>query len=76
MSTDRREVILNAFIEIGRRKGLDNTTMKDIAKEVGISVGTIYLEHQRDGSVDAFGINWYLLSMEQLSGISWRGRIG
>ncbi|EIW19757.1 MULTISPECIES: TetR/AcrR family transcriptional regulator [Pelosinus] len=43
MNTDRREIILNAFIEIGRRKGLDNTTMKDISREVGISVGTIYL---------------------------------
>lgn len=55
MSTNRWEVILDAFIEIGRKKGLDNTTMKDIAKEVGISVGTIYLYFKnKEDLVEAF----------------------
>ncbi|HEX2952744.1 MAG TPA: TetR/AcrR family transcriptional regulator [Bacillota bacterium] len=55
MDTARQEEILDAFIKIGTRKGLNNTTMQDIAKEVGISVGTIYLYFKnKDELVDAF----------------------
>ncbi len=55
MSTTRREEIIDAFIKIGTRKGLDNTTMQDVAKAVGISVGTIYLDFKnKEELVDAF----------------------
>jgi AcrR family transcriptional regulator len=42
MITDRREDILDAFMKLVSRFGLDKTTMQDVAKEVGISVGVIY----------------------------------
>lgn len=55
MEKNRRQEILDAFIEVGRSKGLDNTTMKDIAKEVGISVGTIYLYFKdKEELIEAF----------------------
>lgn len=55
MEKSRREEILDAFIDVGRGKGLDYTTMKDIAKEVGISVGTIYLYFKsKEDLVEAF----------------------
>jgi AcrR family transcriptional regulator len=55
MSTTRREEIIDAFIKVGTRKGLDNTTMQDVAKTVGISVGTIYLDFKnKEALVDAF----------------------
>jgi len=44
MPTTRKKEIIDAFIKISNRKGLDNTTMQDVAKAVGISVGTIYLD--------------------------------
>lgn len=60
MEKKRREEILDAFILVGRNKGLDNTTMKDIAKEVGISVGTIYLYFSsKEEVVDAFCHNFF-----------------
>ena len=56
MTTTRREEIINAFVKVSNRKGLDNTTMQDIAKEVGISVGTIYLDFKnKEEIIDAFG---------------------
>jgi AcrR family transcriptional regulator len=56
MSASRREEIIDAFIKVGNRKGLDNTTMQDVAKAVGISVGTIYLDFKnKDELIDAFG---------------------
>ncbi len=55
MPATRREEIIDAFFKIGSRKGLDNTTMQDIAKEVGISVGTIYLDFKnKEELIDAF----------------------
>lgn len=39
---NRREKILNTFISLVERYGINKTTMHDIAKESGISVGTIY----------------------------------
>jgi AcrR family transcriptional regulator len=56
MSTTRREEIIEAFIKVGSRKGLDYTTMQDVAKAVGISVGTIYLDFKnKEELIDAFG---------------------
>ncbi len=55
MPSTRRQEIIDAFVKIGMRKGLDNTTMQDIAKEVGISVGTIYLDFKnKEALIDAF----------------------
>jgi AcrR family transcriptional regulator len=39
---DRKTEILEAFTRLVSRFGVDKTTMQDIAKEVGISVGVIY----------------------------------
>ncbi|HEY8464453.1 MAG TPA: TetR/AcrR family transcriptional regulator, partial [Bacillota bacterium] len=55
MTATRREEIVDAFIKVSTRKGLDNTTMQDVAKTVGISVGTIYLDFKnKDELIDAF----------------------
>jgi AcrR family transcriptional regulator len=43
MPVNRREKILDALIKTGARKGIDNITMRDIAKITGIAVGAIYL---------------------------------
>lgn len=60
MSKTRREEIIDAFIKVGNRKGLDNTTMQDVAKVVGISVGTIYLDFKnKDELVDACGQHFF-----------------
>lgn len=56
MSSTRREEIIDAFIKISNRKGLDNTTMQDVSKAVGMSVGTIYLDFKnKEELIDAFG---------------------
>lgn len=55
MGTNRREEIVEAFLKLCSRKGLDNTTMQDVAKEVGISVGAIYLDFKNKNElIDAF----------------------
>ena len=41
-AVDRKTEILDAFMRLVSRFGVDKTTMQDIAKEVGISVGVIY----------------------------------
>lgn len=40
--TNRREEILDAFSRLVSRYGLGKTSMQDVAKETGISIGTIY----------------------------------
>jgi len=42
MYPDRKADILDAFMRLVERFGFDKTTMNDVAKEVGISVGVIY----------------------------------
>lgn len=42
----RRNEILDAFARIVERHGVNRTTMRDIAQEVGCSVGTIYNEFE------------------------------
>lgn len=42
MATDRKILILDAFMKLVSRFGLDKTTMQDVAKEAGVSVGVIY----------------------------------
>lgn len=41
---DRKELILDTFIRLAKRFGIDKTNLQDVAKEVGISIGTIYQE--------------------------------
>ena len=43
LSDDRREQILSAAAELIIRQGYDKTSMVDVAEEVGISRGTVYL---------------------------------
>ncbi len=70
MDVNRRNEIVNAFIKLCSRKGLDNTTMQDVAKEVGISVGTIYLEFRnKDELIDAFEKNLFQQSETQIAQI-------
>lgn len=55
MSFNRKEEILDAFIKLAVQNGIDNTTMKDIADEVGISVGLIYVDYEnKEELIDAF----------------------
>jgi AcrR family transcriptional regulator len=41
---DRRSVILDAFERLVARFGLEKTTMRDVADEIGVSVGSLYNE--------------------------------
>lgn len=45
MAEDRKTEILQAFMKLVSRFGLDKTTMQDIAKEAGVSVGVIYKDY-------------------------------
>ncbi|MCC5468682.1 TetR/AcrR family transcriptional regulator [Pelosinus baikalensis] len=52
---NRREKILNTFSSLVERYGINKTTMHDIAKEAGISVGTIYNDFaNKQDLIDAF----------------------
>jgi AcrR family transcriptional regulator len=51
---ERKEVILDAFELLIRKYGIDKTTMQEVAKEVGISVGTLYNEFaDKEALIDA-----------------------
>ncbi|HEY8464356.1 MAG TPA: TetR/AcrR family transcriptional regulator [Bacillota bacterium] len=55
MATDRKGVILDAFRNLVRRFGVDKTTMQDVAREAGISVGVIYKDFiNKDDLVEAY----------------------
>ena len=41
---ERQDEILDAFARIVTQQGINNTTMRDVAREVGCSVGTLYNE--------------------------------
>ena len=41
---NRRQEILHAFESLVAQFGLDRVSMKDLAREAGVSVGAIYLE--------------------------------
>lgn len=45
MAEDRKAEILQAFMKLVSRFGLEKTTMQDIAKEAGVSVGVIYKDY-------------------------------
>lgn len=52
--TDRKEIILDAFMRLLGRFGIDKTTIQDVAKETGIGVGIIYQEFSnRDALLQA-----------------------
>ncbi len=54
VETDRKELILDTFIRLVGRFGIDKTNLQDIAKEMGISVGSIYqLYNNKDTLVKA-----------------------
>jgi AcrR family transcriptional regulator len=55
MLTDRKTVILEAFMNLVRRFGVDKTTMQDVAREGGMSVGVIYKDFaNKDDLIDAY----------------------
>lgn len=55
MAEDRKTEILQAFMKLVSRFGLDKTTMQDIAKEAGVSVGVIYKDYaNKDDLIDAY----------------------
>lgn len=55
MSIDRKAEILDAFMRLASRFGFDKTTMQDVAKEVGISVGVIYKDFKdKEDLVEAY----------------------
>ncbi len=55
MSDDRKTEILQAFMKLVSRFGLDKTTMQDIAKEAGVSVGVIYKDYaNKEDLIDAY----------------------
>lgn len=55
MAEDRKAEILQAFKRLVSRFGLDKTTMQDIAKEAGVSVGVIYKDYaNKEELIDAY----------------------
>jgi AcrR family transcriptional regulator len=62
----RRDEILRAFIELIDINGINRTTMQDIAREMGCSVGTIYNEFaNKEALIDAYAS--YVLELAQAS---------
>jgi AcrR family transcriptional regulator len=54
IDSHRKEIIMDAFIRLLGRFGIDKTTIQDVAKETGIGVGIIYQEFSnRDALVKA-----------------------
>jgi AcrR family transcriptional regulator len=55
MIADRKAAILEAFMNLVRRFGVDKTTMQDVAREGGMSVGVIYKDFaNKDDLIDAY----------------------
>lgn len=55
MAEDRKAEILQAFKRLVSRFGLDKTTMQDIAREAGVSVGVIYKDYaNKEELIDAY----------------------
>ena len=62
----RRQEILKAFIALIDRNGIDRTTMQDIAREMGCSVGTLYNEFvNKEALIDAYAS--YILDLAKAS---------
>ena len=62
----RQQEILKAFIDLIDRNGINRTTMQDIAREMGCSVGTIYNEFaNKEALIDAYAS--YILDLAKAS---------
>jgi AcrR family transcriptional regulator len=62
----RQQEILKAFIDLIDRNGINRTTMQDIAREMGCSVGTIYNEFaNKEALIDAYA--GYILDLAKAS---------
>lgn len=58
MITDRKMAILDSFIKLVSRFGMEKTTMQDVAKEAGISVGVIYKDFaNKEDLINAYVYN-------------------
>ena len=56
----RKEETLDAFEKLVARFGLDKVTMQDLAAEVGVSVGAIYLDYaNKDAIIQAIEERWH-----------------
>lgn len=63
---NRRDEILKAFITLIDRQGINRTTMLDIAREMGCSVGTLYNEFaNKEALIDAYAA--YVLTLARAS---------
>ena len=60
MQTDRKAEILDVFMKLVSRFGIDKTTMQDVATEAGISVGVIYKDFRNKEDL----IQAYLVRMQ------------
>ncbi len=59
MKKGRKEEILDTFEKMVTQYGLDKITMRDIAEEVGISVGAIYLDFaNKEALLEAIENRW------------------
>ncbi len=59
MKKERKEEILDTFEKMVSQFGLDKITMRDIADEVGISVGSIYLDFaNKEALLEAIEKRW------------------
>ncbi len=62
----RRQEILKVFIDLIDQNGINRTTMQDVAREMGCSVGTIYNEFaNKEALIDAYAS--YVLELAQAS---------
>jgi AcrR family transcriptional regulator len=71
-TTDTRKSILNAASELITEKGVKNTSLADIAKEVGISKGTLYYYYSTKDDIiyDITDIHLKQITEELLSWIA------
>ncbi len=59
MKKERKDEILDTFEKMVAQYGLDKITMRDIAEEVGISVGSIYLDFaNKEALLEAIENRW------------------
>jgi len=59
MKKERKDEILDTFEKMVAQFGLDKITMRDIANEVGISVGSIYLDFSnKEALLEAIEKRW------------------
>ena len=70
MKKERKEEILDTFEKMAAQFGLDKITMRDIAEEVGISVGSIYLDFEnKEALLEAIEQRWIKHANQDFNGV-------